>query len=102
MSFGEDKRLNFTLLPLLNTLVFVDQALYVYFRRVGDSLSQVFRDDFYKYLLNDKIFSIEICQKYNLTKSIETMRLLVITRTLLYEHEDIKHTDISVDIKMTY
>ena len=62
-------------------------------------MSQVFRDDFYKYLLNDKIFSIEICQKYNLTKSIETMRLLFITRTLLYAHDVIKHTGISVKHK---
>jgi|SRR5690625_3544352 len=99
ISFGEDKRLNFTLLPLINTLVFVEQPLYVYYRRVGDSLSQVFRNDFYMYLLEDKEFSIEICEKYNLTQYIDTLRELFITRVLLYAHDVIKHTGISVKHK---
>ncbi len=99
MGFGEDKRLNLSLLPLINTVVFVDQPLYVYFRRVGDSLSQVFRDDFYMYLLDDKIFSIEICKKYNLTNYIDTLGELFITRVLLYTQEVIKYTGISVKQK---
>ena len=99
-SFGEDKRLNFTILPLLHTLVFVEKPLYIYFRRADNSLSQVFRDDFYWYLLDDKMFAVNICKQYNLTQYIETVNLLFTTRTLLYAHEVIKQTGISKDHKM--
>jgi len=98
-SYGEDKRLNISLLPLVNTLVFIEKPLYVYFRRAGDSLSQVFRDDFYMYLLDDKLFSTEICEKYNLVQYIDILREQFTTRVLLYAQDVIKNPGISANHK---
>jgi glycosyltransferase involved in cell wall biosynthesis len=73
--FGEDERLNITLLSLINNLVCVDQPLYNYFIRKRDSLTSVLKEDLYEaYVLDIKKYKIELCNKYNLREYIDSIR----------------------------
>lgn len=98
-SFGEDKQLNLEILPKISTLVFIEQPLYVYFKRQGESLSQVFRKDFYRYLLSDKKFLIDICKKYYLRRYINIVNELFITKVLVYAQDVIMNNEISENNK---
>ncbi|MDQ0975379.1 glycosyltransferase involved in cell wall biosynthesis [Neobacillus niacini] len=63
---SEDAKLNFTLLTLINNLVFVDTPLYNYYIYKRDSLTQIFRENLYEYVRDNKKFMLEICKKYKL------------------------------------
>lgn len=98
-SFGEDKQFNLNILPNIGTLVFVNKPLYIYFKRQGESLSQVFRRDFYYYLLDDKRFLINICEKYNLNQYITIINELFITKVLIFIQDVIINSQLSKNIK---
>lgn len=94
-NYGEDKRLNFTLLPLINSLVFINQPLYIYIRHQRDSLSRIFQNDYHTYILEDKNFNIEICKKYHLYQCIDTVRRMSTTNILLYAQNVVNFTGIT-------
>ncbi|WP_191565585.1 glycosyltransferase [Metabacillus idriensis] len=95
---SEDARLNFTLLTLINRLVFIEQPLYNYFIRERDSLTQVFRENLYEYALDNKKLLIDICKKYNLEKYINTVRNHYTSVTLLHMQDVVKR-NISINNK---
>ncbi|OCT11047.1 hypothetical protein A8709_04920 [Paenibacillus pectinilyticus] len=66
MHFGEDARLNLTLLTQINKLVFTDRPLYNYYIRKENSLSQKFRENMFDYIQDNKNFGIYLCEKYKL------------------------------------
>lgn len=70
---GEDVRLNLILLTQINSLVFVEQPLYNYYIRKRSSLTQVFREDFYDYILDSKNFGLLLCHKYNLPQFVDKL-----------------------------
>lgn len=95
---SEDARLNFTLLPLINNLVYIEQPLYNYYLRRRNSLSKVFREDLYEYILDNKSFLIELCRKYSLANKIDTVRKHFMQVTLGYM-QDIVNSEISTNKK---
>lgn len=98
-SYGEDRCLNYALLPLIKSLVFIDQPLYVYIRHQRDSLSRVFREDYYTYILEDKDFLIDICKKCNLKQYIDTVSMLSTTNILLYVQNVVNQNGITANRK---
>lgn len=82
--FSEDARFNFTLLTLITSLVYINQPLYNYYLHQRDSLAQIFREDLYDYLLDNKNFLINLCEKYNLETFIVIVKGNYIKTTLRY------------------
>ncbi|MCM3568229.1 glycosyltransferase [Neobacillus mesonae] len=73
-SHSEDAILNWTLLNKINKLIFIDKPLYNYQINKRDSLTQIFRENFYEYILDNKNFKLEICKIYNLEKYSSTIK----------------------------
>ncbi|MFB4168897.1 glycosyltransferase family 2 protein [Virgibacillus sp. JSM 102003] len=69
-SHGEDARLNIILLTHIHSIVFVNQPLYKYYIRERKSLTRIFNEDLYDYLVDNKNFGILLCHRYNLTENI--------------------------------
>jgi len=66
MNHGEDARLNLILLEKINSILFLDIALYNYYKRDRQSLTTVFDKNRYDYILNNKKFGLSLCKKYNI------------------------------------
>ncbi|MCP3030057.1 glycosyltransferase [Halobacillus sp. A1] len=64
-SHSEDVRLNLKILPHIDRLVYVDEALYNYFIRRNNSLTQVFREDLYDYISDNRKLLIKMCKEYS-------------------------------------
>lgn len=60
---GEDVRFNLTLLQKINTLIFVDQPLYIYVQN-DNSATQKFRSDLYNYIQDNRNYGLYLCDKY--------------------------------------
>lgn len=71
---SEDARFNLRILPRIDRLVFVKQPLYNYFIYKRDSLTQIFREDYYDYILDNKLLFIDLCNKYSLVSSVDIVR----------------------------
>lgn len=65
-SHGEDVRLNFKLLTHINCIVFVSKPLYIYYIRPRSSLTQIFREDLYEYIVDTKNSALFLCDQYKL------------------------------------
>lgn len=65
---SEDARLNYTLLTLIDSLVFIEQPLYNYHIYKRESLTQIFREDLHEYALDNKRFLLGLCRNYKLEK----------------------------------
>ncbi|WP_084782120.1 glycosyltransferase family 2 protein [Bacillus niameyensis] len=65
-SHGEDVRLNFKLLTHINCIVFVSKPLYIYYIRPRSSLTQMFREDLYEYIVDTKNSALFLCDQYKL------------------------------------
>ncbi|MCL7746080.1 glycosyltransferase [Halalkalibacter alkaliphilus] len=89
---SEDARFNFTLLPLIKNLVFIEQPLYNYNIYPRDSLTQTFREDLYRDVLDNKIFMLNLCEKYNLENYIPEVKRHYTNVTLNYLQEIVKST----------
>ncbi|MCP3029185.1 glycosyltransferase family 2 protein [Halobacillus sp. A5] len=83
-SHSEDMILNFKILPLLNSLVFIPQPLYNYFVRREDSLTQTFREDFYDYIVVNRELFLNRCCEYKLFNAQEKIRYKYAGITLSY------------------
>jgi hypothetical protein len=62
-------------------------------------LTQVFRENFYVYLRNEKNFYIWLCKKYDLKQYEKVIRMLFTTKSLLFAQEIVSQKDISVQRK---
>lgn len=99
MHFAEDARLNFTILTKIKKLVYVDQPLYNYFIHKRESLVQLFRDDLYDYILNNKHFFLKLCKRYELHGYIDAVKSHFMNTTLNYI-DDVVEEEISNCIKL--
>jgi glycosyltransferase involved in cell wall biosynthesis len=95
---GEDVRFNLKLLMQINTLVFVEQPLYNYFIRNGNSLTQTFREDLYDYILDNKTFGLFLCHKYNAAQCVEGL-INRYTLTTIGYMETVVGSDMSISKK---
>lgn len=91
-SHGEDVRFNFQLLTLVGNIVYVKQPLYNYFLYKRDSLTQIFREDLYDHVLDNKNFLIGISKKYNMEIHINKIRNHFSHVTLSYINEVVNST----------
>ncbi|MGJ9459039.1 glycosyltransferase [Oceanobacillus sp. CF4.6] len=94
LHYSEDARLNFSLLTMINSLVYVGEPLYNYYIRDKESLTQRFNANLYDYVLDNKIFLIELCKKYNLVGKINSVRNHFSDVTLTYIQDVIANEDI--------
>ncbi|MDQ8735935.1 glycosyltransferase [Paenibacillus sp. LHD-38] len=92
---SEDAKLNFTILPTINILVYVEQPLYNYYIRKRESLSNVYRENMYFYVLDNKRFLIELCNKYNLNQYINIIKNHYTGITLSYM-QDTASSDMAI------
>jgi glycosyltransferase involved in cell wall biosynthesis len=97
--YGEDARFNFILLTLIDRLVYVDQPLYHYIKRQRNSLSQVFRENAYTYLQDEKSFYLRLSKIYHLSQYEEVIRMLFTTKVLLFTQEIVSQKYIPVHRK---
>jgi glycosyltransferase involved in cell wall biosynthesis len=97
---SEDARLNFTLISLINNLLYVDQPLYNYYIHKRDSLGQIFREDLYDYARDNKNFLINLCKKYRLENLINTVRNNYTNATFGYI-QDVVVRNIRMEMKIT-
>ncbi|SEP67450.1 Glycosyl transferase family 2 [Virgibacillus subterraneus] len=81
---SEDARLNFTLLMIIDTLVFVDKPLYIYYIRERGSLTQVFRPNLFEYIKDNRTFLVKLCEKYNMNEKIKFVTSHFTNVTLLH------------------
>ncbi|WNB92467.1 glycosyltransferase [Bacillus sp. NEB1478] len=84
---SEDARLNFKFLTITNRLVFVEQPLYNYYKHKRESLTQIFRENFYDYIVDNKNLLIEICKSYKLKEYTNYVKNHYTSVTLSYIHE---------------
>lgn len=96
---GEDARLNIRLLEQINSIVFVEEPLYNYYVRKRNSLTQIFRTDFYDYILDNKVFGMYLCNKYSLSSLIGEINNKYLFSTLNYI-EDTVNSTLSMDQKL--
>lgn len=66
MNHGEDARLNLLLIQNINSLEFIDEALYNYYIRNTLSLTKRFSENRYNEIVENKEFGISMCKKYNI------------------------------------
>ncbi|MFK9089944.1 glycosyltransferase [Bacillus salipaludis] len=97
--FGEDARLNFTLIKVISNLVYVEQPLYNYYIHQRESLGQKFRDDLYVYARDNKNFLISLCREYKLDSLINNVRRNFSNVTIGYM-QDVAVKDIRKDRKI--
>lgn len=62
---GEDARFNLRLLTKIQSIEFVDEVLYYYSITERPSLTRIFREDLYDYIVDNKNFGIELCNRYH-------------------------------------
>jgi hypothetical protein len=98
--FGEDARLNFTLIRVISNLVYVSQPLYNYYIHQRESLGQKFREDLYDYARDNKNFLISLCMDYKLESLINKVRRNFMNVTLGYM-QDVVVKHIHKDTKIT-
>jgi glycosyltransferase involved in cell wall biosynthesis len=98
MNHSEDLRLNYKLLTIINKLVFVDQPMYNYYIYETESLTKVFRENLYYYILENKKFMIDICEKFHLEKYIDSIRNHY-TGVTLSHMVDVSNRDLSLNKK---
>ncbi|MDR7073361.1 glycosyltransferase [Fictibacillus barbaricus] len=87
---SEDARLNFKFLTITNNLVFVEQPLYNYYKHKRESLTQIFRENFYDYIVDNKKLLIEICNSYKLKDYTIYVKNHYTSVTLSYIQEVVK------------
>ncbi|MFD1040620.1 glycosyltransferase [Virgibacillus byunsanensis] len=92
---SEDARLNFTFLMMINSLVFVDKPLYTYYIRKRNSLTQVFRSNLFDYIKDNRSFLINMCEKYNMNKNIESIKNHFTNVTLSHMQDVIINTNLT-------
>lgn len=68
---GEDTKLNLDLIQNVDKISFIQKPLYNYYIRRRPSLTRVVRNDFYKYILENKKSHIELCNKFNCEELID-------------------------------
>ncbi|WP_394218344.1 glycosyltransferase family 2 protein [Halobacillus trueperi] len=81
---GEDARLNILLLKQISKLVFIKQPLYNYFIRQRSSLTQIFMENFYDYLLDNRRFGNSLCIEYGKEDSITRINNDFVKATLFH------------------
>ncbi|VEF49057.1 glycosyl transferase family protein [Bacillus freudenreichii] len=84
MNYGEDMRFNFLLLTNIDCLAFLERPLYTYYIRKRQSLTRVFREDFYQYIHENMMFRISLCQRYKLEYLMEVVIIDFISTTINY------------------
>lgn len=85
MNYGEDKKLNFKILTLINSLVIIKQPLYNYYIRNRQSLTTIFKENLYiDYICESKHLLIELCKIYGNEKYENTIRQHYTGEALLY------------------
>ncbi|RDW22397.1 hypothetical protein CWR48_01445 [Oceanobacillus arenosus] len=89
---SEDARLNFKLLTLIESLIYVEEPLYNYYMRKRDSLTRIFREDLYDYIVDNKEFLIDISKVYGYEIFIKSIRNHFSKVTLSYIHEVVNST----------
>ncbi|QNF26187.1 glycosyltransferase [Metabacillus elymi] len=97
-SHSEDARLNFTLLTIINNLVYIEQPLYNYFIRERDSLTNKIRSDLHIYAFDNKNFLIALSKKYSLDRYINNIREHF-SRVVLSYLQEIVNSDLSQNQK---
>ncbi|MFE7060542.1 glycosyltransferase [Sutcliffiella sp. NPDC057660] len=98
-SHSEDARLNFELLCKIENLVFIDTPLYHYMNRDRESLTKKFRPDLYNYILDNKKFLINLCDKYKYKIHVDKVKAHFTTLTLMYL-QDVAIGDLSEKKKL--
>ncbi|ASK63714.1 hypothetical protein CFK37_16890 [Virgibacillus phasianinus] len=94
---SEDVRLNFTLLTLVDNLLYVEKAYYKYYIRNRESLTKIFRADLYDYILDNKNFLIELSKQYKQDENIESVKNHFTKVTLLFMQNVAVKKDISAE-----
>ncbi|MCM3574708.1 glycosyltransferase [Mesobacillus subterraneus] len=61
---SEDAKLNFSLLPHINGLIFIEEQLYHYHIHKRGSLTKIFREDLYEIINENKSLLVNLSQKY--------------------------------------
>ena len=84
---GEDVRLNLKLLPIINKIVYIEDPLYNYFIRDRDSLTSIFRENFYDYILDYRNLLLDICDHYNLDKIKKKVINKFVLESIVYMHK---------------
>jgi glycosyltransferase involved in cell wall biosynthesis len=97
--FGEDARLNFTIIKVISNLVYVQQPLYNYYIHQRESLGQKFREDLYDYARDNKNFLITLCKEYKLDSLINKVRRNF-TNVTIGHMQDVVVKDIRKEIKI--
>lgn len=97
-SHGEDFRLNFRLLTHISCLVFVKNPLYIYYIRPRNSLTQMFREDLYEYIVDTKDFGLSLCDQYKFEHLKAKWVIEYINNTLNYL-ENVITSNLEVDRK---
>ncbi|WP_416150485.1 glycosyltransferase [Salipaludibacillus sp. HK11] len=84
---GEDAKFNFSLVTVIDSLVFIKKPLYNYFKHERDSLTQIFNENLYESILDNKSTLFKICNKYNYQQYEKNIRHHFTTVTLTYLNE---------------
>ncbi|MBP1949048.1 glycosyltransferase involved in cell wall biosynthesis [Virgibacillus litoralis] len=92
---SEDARLNFRLITIVNSLVYINSPLYNYYIRNRDSLTNIFMPNFHENILDNKNFLIKLCKEYNKEDKIANVRDYFTGVTLNYMHKVIMNNDLT-------
>jgi len=99
-SHSEDIKINLKLLPLINSMIFVEQPFYNYYKRERDSLSRIFRDDLYNYILENKNLLLDTCDYYSLNELKDKVKNDFMNTTISYMNQ-IVDSNLNIDKKYT-
>lgn len=92
---SEDARLNFQLITIINSLVYIKSPLYNYYIRKRDSLTNIFKPDLHEIILDNKNFLINLCREYNMEDKIANVRDYFTGVTLNHMHKVIMNNDLT-------
>lgn len=95
---SEDARINFKILTLIDSIVFIDIPLYNYYIYPRDSLTQIFREDLYEYIIDNKKLLLELASRFDQEINSSSIRNHFSTVTLLHM-EDVVRNKINLDSK---